>query len=163
MNWLDVVIIILLAAGVFTGLMTGLIRTALSLAGVIVGVVLAGHFYLPLAERLTFIAQKGVANVVAFAIIFIAVMVIAVALAALLRWAVSAVMLGWIDHLGGAILGLLLGAIFCGALLAILGKYIGMGDVISHSKLATILLDRIPVVFALLPAEFSSVRSFFQR
>ncbi len=163
MNWLDIIIIIIIAGGVFIGLKTGLIRIALSLAGVIIGILLAGHFYASLAERLTFITQKGTAEVVAFAIIFIAVMVIAVVLAALLRWVVSALLLGWVDHLGGAILGLVLGAIFIGALLAILSQYLEMGDIISHSSLAAILLDRFPAVLALLPGEFGSVRSFFQR
>ncbi len=163
MNWLDIVILVVIAIGVFAGLKFGLIRTALSLAGLIVGVVLAGHYYASLAERLSFIPQGGVTKVVAFAIILFGIMLIAVALAALLKWATSAVMLGWVDHLGGAILGLVLGAIFSSALLAILSKYLDIADIVSHSSLAVLLLDRVPAVLALLPDEFDAIRSFFQR
>ncbi len=38
MNWLDIVIIVMLAISVFIGLSTGLIKSVLSLAGVIFGV-----------------------------------------------------------------------------------------------------------------------------
>jgi membrane protein required for colicin V production len=71
-------------------------------------------------------------------------------------------MLGWVNHLGGAVFGLVLGALFCGALLATWIKFLGIAKVISESSLAVILLDRFPAVLALLPGEFDSVRSFFQ-
>jgi len=70
-------------------------------------------------------------------------------------------MMGWVNRLGGAIFGFLLGAIFCGALLAIWANFLGTGAITS-SGLATLLLDRFPMVLALLPEEFDAVRSFFQ-
>ena len=162
MNWLDIVIIVVIGASVFGGLKIGLIKAALSLAGIIVGVVLAGRFYGPLSEALSFIPQTGAAQIVAFAIILIGVMAIAAVLAAVLKWTASKILLGWVNHLGGAILGLLFGAIICSALLAIGAKYFGANTFINESALATLLLDRLPMVLALLPSEFDSVRSFFQ-
>jgi len=162
MNWVDIVIVVALVINVFVGLKIGIIKAALSLAGVIVGVVLAGQYYAPLAARLTFISQESIANAVAFAIILIAVMVVAGLLAAFLKWAVSAMLLGWVNHLGGAILGLFMGAIFCGALLAIWIKFLGTPDIITDSFLAATLLEYFPAVLAFLPAEFDTVRSFFQ-
>ncbi|GAH14431.1 unnamed protein product, partial [marine sediment metagenome] len=119
MNWLDIIIIVVLIISTIFGLRTGIIKAALSLAGLIIGVILAGRYYTPLSEQLTFIPQAGVAQAVAFAIILIGVMVIAGVLAKLLKWATSLVMLGWVNKLSGAVFGLVLGAIFCGALLAI--------------------------------------------
>lgn len=162
MSWLDLVIIATIGINTLMGLKTGLIKTVLSLAGVIIGVILAGRFYLPLAGQLTFIPQATVAKVVAFAIILIVVMVIANVLATLLKWATSLMMLGWVNRLGGAAFGLLLGAIFTGALLATWVRFLGAGQAISDSALAALLLDRFPVVLALLPQEFDTVRSFFQ-
>lgn len=161
MNLLDIVIIVILAISVLTGLRIGLIKAVLSLAGLIVGVILAGRYYVPLSEHLAFISQAGVAKVVAFAIILIGVMVIAGVIAGLLKWTASVMMLGWVNRLGGAIFCLVLGAIFCGALLAIWVKFLGAGA-IAGSGLATVLLDRFPLVLALLPSEFDAVRSFFQ-
>ena len=161
MYWLDIAIIVAIAIAILIGLRIGIIKAVLSLAGLIVGVILAGHYYAPLSGQLSFIPQASVAKIVAFAIILIGVMVIAGVLASLLKWAASAIMLGWVNRLGGAVFGLFLGAIFCGALLAIWVKFFDIAA-ISESNLAAILLDRLPVVLALLPDEFDAVRSFFR-
>jgi membrane protein required for colicin V production len=161
MNWLDIVILVVLAIAVVTGLKMGLIKAVLLVVGIIVGVVLAGHYSGPLGERLTFISSEGVAKGVAFAIIMLAVLAAAAIVAALLTWATRLVMLGWVNRLGGAILGLFLGAFFCGALLVMWVHFLGMADVIADSAIATVLLDRLPMVLGLLPAEFDSVRSYF--
>ncbi len=161
MNWLDIVILVVLAIAVVVGLKFGLIKMVLLLAGIIVGVVLAGHYAGPLGERLTFISSAGVAKGVAFAIIMIAVLVAAAIAAALLTWAARLVMLGWVNRLGGAILGLFLGAFFCGALLAMWVHFLGMAQVIANSAIATVLLDRLPMVLVLLPSEFDGVRALF--
>ena len=162
MNWLDIVILVVMAVALFLGLRIGIIKAVLSLAGLIAGIILAGRFYVPLAERLTFIPQANLAEVAAFAIILIGTMLIASVAAALLKWTASMVMLGWVNHLGGAVFGLLLGALLCSALLAIWSKFFGVSGFISESSLAVILLDRFPAVMALLPDEFDAIRSFFQ-
>jgi len=145
MNWLNIVIIVAVVISALIGLRAGIIKAVLSLAGLIVGVILAGRYYAPLAGQLTFIPQAMVAKVVAFAIILVGVMVIAAVLARLLKWAATVLLLGWVNRL-----------------LAIWVKYMGIADVIAESGLAMVLLDRFPMVLALLPAEFDAVRSFFQ-
>ena len=161
MNWLDIVIIVGIAAATFGGLKVGLIKAVLSLAGLIIGLVLAGRYYEPLSEQLTFISQPVLANVVAFAIIFIGVGLVAALAARLLKWLTSLAMLGWVNHLGGAIFGFLLGAVLWGAILAIWIKFFGAGATMADSSIAAILLDRFPLVLELLPEEFRTVRSFF--
>jgi len=161
MSWLDIVILVAIAMATFLGLRMGLIKAVLVLAGIIVGVILAGHYSGPLGERLTFIPGEGIAEVVAFAIILIGVLLIAAVLARLLTWTAKAIMLGWVNRLGGAIFGLLLGAIFCSAFLAMWVNFVGMEEAIAESAIAPILLDRLPMVLALLPGEFDGVRSFF--
>jgi len=161
MNWLDLIIVIAIAIFTFLGLRMGIIKAVLSLVGLIVGVVLAGRYYVPFSEQLTFISSDNVAKIVAFAIILIGVMVVARVVAGLLKRLVSMLMLGWVDRVGGAIFVLVLGATLCGALLAIWIKYLGMADAIAESALAFLLLDRLPMVLALLPGEFDGVRSFF--
>jgi membrane protein required for colicin V production len=162
MNWLDIVLIVAIGIATFIGLRKGIIRAALTLAGLIVGIILAGRFYSPFSEHLTLISSPVWAKVAAFAIIFIGVMVIAAILARLLERAASAIMLGWVNRLVGAILGFIIGAMFCGALLAIWVKYVSISGAITESKIAPILLDYFPKVLALLPQEFDSIRSFFE-
>lgn len=162
MNWLDIAFVSIIAIATLTGLWLGLIKAALFQAGIIVGVILAGRFYTPLSEQLTFISQEGIAKIVAFAIILIGVMIIALVLARLLKWAASMMMLGWVNRLGGAVFGLLLGATICGAFLAAWVKFFGAGETITESIAAGILLGYFPLVLGLLPEEFGTVRSFFQ-
>jgi membrane protein required for colicin V production len=162
MNWLDIVILVVLAVATLSGLIIGLVSAALSLAGIIVGIMLAGRYYLAFSQHLGFISSENVAQIVAFAIILVGVIIIALVLALVLRWAFSLVRLSWLDHLGGAVFGLAAGLLFCGAVLAIWVKFVGIGATVSGSALASFLLEHFPVVLGLLPAEFDAVRSFFQ-
>ena len=52
MNWLDIAIIVLILIPTFMGLKAGLIKTVLTLAGVILGIFLAGRYHGVLAEQL---------------------------------------------------------------------------------------------------------------
>jgi membrane protein required for colicin V production len=162
MNWLDIVILIILAVSTLVGLKTGVVKAVLSVIGVILGVILAGRYYNALAGSLTFITQPSLAKIAAFAIILIAVMVVATLISWVVKWAISALMLGWVNHLGGAVFGFILGAIFCGAILTMWAKFSGISTPVRDSALAGMLLNSFPIVLALLPKEFDSVRSFFK-
>ena len=162
MSWLDIAVIVIIGIATLIGLKIGIIKAVLTLAGVIVGVLLAGRFYVVLADQLTFIPQETLARVVAFAIILMVVVLIASIIAGVLKWLASIILLGWVNRLGGALLGLIMGSVLCGAVLAMWTKFLGISDPIAESALATFLLDRFPMVLALLPEEFGSVRSFFQ-
>jgi len=161
MNWFDIVIIIALAISVVSGIKAGIIKVLFTLAGGIIGVVLAGRYSEGLADKLTFISDSSIAGIVAFAIILIAVMIVAMVLAFVIKKIASVVLLGWVDKLGGAVIGLIAGAIFCGALLAMWLKFQGDNDIITGSALASFLIDKFGIVLGLLPSEFQSVRNFF--
>jgi membrane protein required for colicin V production len=161
MNWLDVVIIIYLIISLFSGLVQGLIRSLLSIIGLIVGIVLAANFYKQFGDVLTFIPNPDVAHIVAFIIILLAVMAIAALIAVMLRSIIKAVMLGWVDKLGGAVFGLLLGALSVSALLAIIVKLTDT-SLITDSALAGFFLDKFPIILGLLPSEFDVIRNFFK-
>ena len=161
MSWLDIVLLVVLGLATLFGLKTGLIKTVLSLAGMIIGVILAGNYYVVLSERLTFITNEGLARIVAFAIILIGIMIIASILARFLKWATSLVLLGWVNRLGGAVFGFIMAGILCGAAIAVWINFFGAGSTIANSAIAGILLERLPLVLALLPGEFDSVSSIF--
>ena len=160
MNWLDIVIIIIIAIPTFIGLKMGIVKALFIIAGGIVGIVLAGRF----SEQLGAVfSDEGWAAVVAFAVIFLVVMLIAAVAAKMVKLALSAVLLGWVNSLGGAILGFIMGAFFCAAILAMLGVFLTFekGGTLASSALAGFLLDGFPFVLGLLPSEFDSVRDFF--
>ncbi|OGN95822.1 MAG: hypothetical protein A2Y89_01860 [Chloroflexi bacterium RBG_13_51_18] len=163
MNWLDIVIIIGLVISVFSGIQAGLIKVLFTLAGGIIGVVLAGRYSDGLADKLSFISDYGVAGIVAFIIILVLTIIAAMIIAFIVKKIISAVLLGWVDKLGGAVIGLLTGTIFIGALLAMWMKYGPSGfDIITGSGMANFLLDKFGIVLGLLPSEFEVIHYFFE-
>jgi membrane protein required for colicin V production len=161
MNWLDIILLVMLFMPTFIGLRKGLIKTALSFAGLIIGVVLAGNFYKPVSRIFGFIDNENVAYILAFILILALVMVAAFLLARLLKSVISSVMLGWVDNFGGATLGFLSGFLFLGAILATWVKFFG-SDLVIDSFLGKVMLDYFPLALGLLPGEFDSIKDFFQ-
>ena len=160
MNWLDIILILALAFAAFIGFRRGIIRVVFILAGLILGVFLAGRFYSSLADGLP-IGNDTAANIFAFIIIFIAVIAAASVLAFLLRKTLAVINLGWADRVLGATFGLVAGAVVCGTVLALFGHFFDIEGTVGHSGVASILLDRVPALLSLLPDEFDSVRAFF--
>ena len=164
MSWLDIVIIILILVPTLLGLKNGLVKAVFSIVGIIVGIVLAGQFYNKLA---TVISDAAWAKIVAYVIILVVVWVGASLAAALVKNLLKAVMLNWINRLGGALLGFFMGVFFCGAVLSLWVQLIGSGmigssSVVQNSFMAQFLLDKFPVVLGLLPSQFDPVKNFFQ-
>jgi membrane protein required for colicin V production len=160
MNWLDILILVTLAAAVVGGLATGIVRGVVNLAGLILGIFVAGRYYETVGGWLGFIHNTGIANTVGFILIIVLFMILAGLVGGLLHKLVSGIMLGWLDHLVGGVLGLLIGAVSWGAFLALWVKFFS-ADAVSGSFMARILLDKFPLVLNLLPSSFDSVRNFF--
>ena len=162
MNWLDIVIIVILAIQTITGFAQGFVKALGGLIGLIVGIILAGRFYENLASGLFgFISNTDAANVVAFVLILIVVWGIFSILASLLTKLISGASLGWLNRAIGGIFGLAMGAFFVAAALAVWAKYFGT-DALSNSVMAKFFLDKFPFVLNLLPSQFGSVKDFFQ-
>ena len=161
MNWLDIVLAIFLIISFLVGLKIGLIKAVFSLAGLVLAVFLAGSFYHSLADKLTFVSENAAA-ILAYVIIFILVMLIVSVIAWFLHKLAAAIMMGWINHLGGALAGFLVGCLFLGAILALWTKYSGGSGITGESAISNFLLDKFPFVLALLPNEFDTIRSIFQ-
>jgi membrane protein required for colicin V production len=161
MNWFDIVLIVVLALSTLMGLWRGLISMVFPFIGLIIGVVLAGHYcgtvggWLPI-ENTEYAGWAG------YAIIIVGILIVTVILAAFLRRFIRLVLLGWVDRLGGAVFGLALGGLLCAAALAASVKF-GLGsNFIQDSGIAKLLLDWLPAVLVLLPGDFGDeVREFF--
>ncbi len=164
MNWLDIVITIFLAVTTVSGLINGLIRSVIPLLGIILGVVLAGRFYGSMGNWLShWIKNPDHAEIAAFIIILILVILVALILASASSKLLSSLHLGWIDRLGGAAVGFIIGGFTCGAFLTLVAKY-NVSDIkttIQASSVAFFPLDRFPLVAPFLPKEFDIVRSLF--
>ncbi len=153
MNWLDILILVLLAIAIIIGLKMGIIKAILSIVGIVVGVILAVRYYVPLAERLTFITSETGAKIAAFAIIFIGILIVVRLIAWVLTKVASALMIGWINRIAGGILCLALAALVISAILALGIRLFGTADVINDSSLAKGLLNFFPWIMSLIPQD----------
>jgi membrane protein required for colicin V production len=162
MNWLDIVIIVVVILLGISGLRQGIIRTVFGIVGLVVGVVLAGRYYSALAERLS-PASATWANIAAYTIILVGTIIVAGVIGWLLAKLAHFAALGWLDKLVGFILGVIIGGLFCAAVLAVLLRYDASIEVIiSQSVIARFLMEKFPLSFilALLPREFDFIRDF---
>ena len=161
MNWLDIVIIIVTLLLGMLGLWRGAIKAVFGIVGLIGGIALAGHYYLPLASILSS-GEAIWSKIAAYAIILVATLIVASVIGWFVARLVHIVMLGWVDRLIGFILGAAIGSMLCAAVLAIVSKYLSvMGGVISQSVMAKLLMEQFPLLVALLPEEFDFIRDFF--
>jgi membrane protein required for colicin V production len=161
MNWLDIAIIIIAIFFGLLGLRNGIIKSVFGFGGLIAGIFLAGRYYQPLAVLLS---PSGAdwSNIAAFAIIIVATVVVASLLGWLIARLASMTPLGLADRIIGFILGIGAGSILFAAILAAVAKYIpSTAGIISHSTLAKILIEQIPLLLALLPDEFNFISNFF--
>jgi membrane protein required for colicin V production len=160
-NWLSILIIVIAVLVGLVGLRHGIIRTVFGIAGLIGGIVLAGRYYGALA---TVVSPGGAtwASIAAYAIILLATVVVAGLVGHFVAKLVGLAALGWLDRLIGFILGLFVGGLLSGAVLAIVAKYYpGSTATISQSVVARFLMSQFPLLLALLPKEFGFIRNFF--
>lgn len=108
MNWLDVILVLPLIVGLVRGLIHGLISEIIAIVVMVLGVVGAKLWAAPFSAFLLaqFAWPKGVCDVVAYTLLFLA---IAVVLSILARWIyklIRAIHLGWANRILGGAFGL---------------------------------------------------------
>lgn len=164
MNWIDIVIIVLLVVPTLIGLKMGLVKSILPLGGIMLGVILAGHYYDPLSESIfSWLESSSQSKLLAFIIIFVGVMISTAILASLLDKLLSLFLLGWVNHLGGAFFGLAIGSIVSATLLAgvTLFPFSAINETVHDSRFTAFFLDNFPFVLGFLPEEFDSIQQLF--
>ena len=119
MNWVDIIILIILAIGLFKGLGNGFVRGLFGLAALVLGVMLAAAHSEQVTElvfsRLQ-IDPQGQA-LLGFLLVFVVVLILVSVIGRVISKALKLAALGWLDRLAGAVLGLVVSCIFVGVLL----------------------------------------------
>ncbi len=158
MNWLDLLIVGILAWTTFRAFSSGLIREVVSLLGLVAGIALSGAFYDDLSSNLEFvIADPTTRQLVAFAAIFVGTTVAGAVIAAVLHTAAALLFLGPLDKLGGAAFGLIKGLLLVQILLVAVSVFpaqTSVANAVASSTLAPAFLRFSPIIKAALPAEF---------
>ncbi len=157
MNWLDIVIVLVIAFFAGTAFRSGLIREVVTLLSVIVGVIVASVFYDDLArDVLPFINDDKTARLVAFLVLLGAIFLTGQLIAIMLKRVASILFLGWADSIGGGLFGLLKGLIIVEVLLLAFVTFprLDLDGAIDGSAIASVFLDARPAILFVLPDEF---------
>ena len=159
MNWLDIVVIVIVAWFTFFAFSAGVIREVVTIIGVALGVVLAGLFYEDLADDVKLaIDTDNAPEIIAFLLIFGACALAGQLAAMVLKQTASLLMLGTFDQLLGAVFGFVKGMIVVEILLIVFVTYpaLGLRETIDESLFGPMFLDGIPILLKILPAEFDN-------
>ena len=161
MATLDIILLICFIPGIIRGISKGFLEQALSLAGIVLSVWAAFKFsalvcgwlkpYLSLSETTL--------NVVAFALILIAVSIVVLLVAKLLTKVLEMSMLGWLDKILGLAFALVVNALLLGVFIILfdtLNLKFGFvkPEVLDGSIVYTTLRDFCYLVFPYLKAFF---------
>ena len=136
MNILDVIIIIPIAIGLIVGLFKGFIKELISLVAIILGIWGAKRFEPYVTDLLIswFDIQPATAQPLAYLVLFIVIVVILLLLAHLLDKLLSAIALGGINKLLGAIFGAIKYALIVSVLLNVFDTFDKRFHIIENDK-----------------------------
>ena len=119
MNWVDIIIVIVLAVGLGKGLANGFVRGIFGIAALVLGIVIAAGNYEQVTEVLFSRLQIGAQGqaILGFLLVFAIVMILVTVVGRIIAKALKLASLGWMDRLAGGILGLVMACLFTGVLL----------------------------------------------
>ncbi len=109
MHWMDIVAIVIVAWFVVKDYYNGLILSSFRLIGLILGVIIGSNYSVSVGHALfgRFDWNPTLIMALGFVVIFLGVVILAQVLANIIRAALNLVLLGWVDKLGGILLGAL--------------------------------------------------------
>ena len=116
MGLLDIIVTIILVAGLITGIKDGLVKRVLGLGGLIAGIIIGKRIYRSVAAKLTPLlgTSEKTTQIIAFALILIIVPLIF----SLIAWFIGNLLktagLGWVNRLLGGIIGVITNALIVG-------------------------------------------------
>ncbi len=152
MNLFDCFLIAMLAFSTITAFMRGIILELFSLGGLIVGILLASWNYKHVATILgRLITTPAIAEIVAFLLIIIGIMVLSTLLGKALNRTAHAIGLGIFDRFLGALFGFARGCLFGVAVLMAIAAFLPHSAWIANSRLSSYFLAGAHAVSFVVP------------
>lgn len=163
MNWVDIVIIVSVLLSAFFGWRNGVIRWAITLAGAVIGIVVAGRTYESFSSAFSFTDNETFRSVAAYAVVFLAFLIAAWIVARMVKGVMKVLLLGWVDNVAGLVIGAVVGLLGAATLISLMGilPSESLRDAVVGSSLAEQVVDNTAFVRALLPAEFDGIKDLF--
>ncbi len=162
MNWVDIVLAVILAVSIGTGIAKGFFRLSIGLAATVLSILLACWFY-GIAARMyaPYLKQEQFANFLGFVTIVVVVQLAGALLAKVLSMVSKTAGLGWLDRLLGGVFGLVRAVLISAAFVMILTAFSWHTEptAVQESAIAPYVMDCARILVYLTPRE---VRDGFQ-
>ncbi len=137
----DWIICLVLLLNVVTAAMQGFFSEALTIAGLVVGYIVAAWKYRSLAEWFeSFLKNDWLAEILGFLIIFFAILILFGIAARLARWVMKTAGLSGFDRFLGGVLGLLKGGLMVAIILMGMTAFTPTSKLLERSQLAPYFL-----------------------
>jgi membrane protein required for colicin V production len=152
MTLFDLFLAAVLAYSTVQAFVRGILREAFSLGGLIAGILLASWNYSHVALMLGgLITPPATAQIVAFLLILIGVIVVSALLGKALHRTADAIGLGFFDRLLGAVFGFARGCLLCVVILMVMAAFLPQTTWISNSRLSSYFLGGAHAVSFVVP------------
>lgn len=153
MNWLDIVLVLILAVTAVVGVFKGLVKQVIGLAAVVAGLVLASLYYDQTAGLFeTFLKNRLLSDFLGFLLLFIVVLVAGALLGHLLTKAMAGP-LAFANRLIGGVFGFLKAVLVCGVLVFAMVAFGVARPALETSVLAPACLGVTRAVVNLIPRD----------
>lgn len=137
MNFLDIILICIVAIFLIRGFFRGLVQEVMSLAAVVLAIFLASNYQHILVPHLElYINSEITVNALAYVLIFFGTIIVFWLLAKAIRTMLDISLLGWIDRLAGGVFGVIEGVLITLILLMFLQSFAPDSSWIKESQIA---------------------------
>jgi membrane protein required for colicin V production len=157
MNWLDIIVLLIVAASVFTSFRKGLSREIIGLVSVVLALMLGTWFYGTAAGWLDpYVSSRAVSNLCGFFLVFVGVLLLGSLVSYIVGRFLRVTGLSIVDHLLGAAFGAVRGALMAVALLMAIMAFTSADHppaAIVHSRLAPYVAGTAQVFASVAPHE----------
>lgn len=137
MNFLDIILICIVALFLLRGFFRGLVQEVFSLIAIVLAIFLASRFDDMLAPHLRLYIESDITvGALSYTLIFVGTLVLVWLLTKLLRSVLELSLLGWIDRTAGGVFGLAEGVLICLVGLMFLQTFAPKSDILNESWIA---------------------------
>ena len=156
MTWVDLAVVVVIAASVVGGIMQGVLRSACSVFGLVVGLALAIWNYARLGMIFKPIVHvEAIANAIAFLVIALVVMALANLVGLMLKRTMSWMGLGCLDKIAGAIFGFFQGALLVTLCILVTVAFFPGARWVAEARLPQYFVGALHMSMHMSPSELS--------
>ena len=124
MNVLDWVLIVAFALTALWGYKAGLIDAALNAIAIYIALFLSGLFAGRVLSLITDeVESQAISTAIGYLIIFVAVFIACRIVSTIIKKALKITFMGWVDNLGGIVVGLVAGVLIAGGVMTVAARY----------------------------------------